>query len=47
MQILAHRLNYPMRSLLAQFGSALQSEFLFDVRLIGFNCFDTQVQFSR
>ncbi len=36
-----------MRSFFAKLGGAVQPEFLFDVRLIRFDCFHAQVQFSR
>ena len=35
-----------MRSFFAKLGGAVQPEFLFDVRLIRFDCFHAQVQFS-
>ena len=36
-----------MRSFFAKLDGVVQLEFLFDVRLIRFDCFHAQVQFSR
>ena len=36
-----------MRSFFAKLSGGVQPEFLFDVRLIRFDCFHAQLQFSR
>jgi len=46
LHVSAHRIQRPMRSFLAELGRAAQPKLLFEVRLVRFNRFHAQVQFS-